>query len=117
MSDEEMVDYLAHARQEPGEPRSSIETLLHGFLPSEAAIHTHADAIVSLTNTDRCRELLGEIYGPEVVAVPYRRPGFVLSKEVWRAIRQHPEAKAIILEKHGTINWGRSRRHTWPPLT
>jgi rhamnulose-1-phosphate aldolase/alcohol dehydrogenase len=41
-----------------------------------------------------------------VVTIPYRRPGFLLSKEVARAVREHPEAMAVILEKHGTINWG-----------
>ena len=55
MGDQEMVDYLAHALQEPASPRPSIETLLHGFLPAEAVIHTHADAVVSLTNNDRAR--------------------------------------------------------------
>ena len=53
MGDQEMVDYLAHALQEPASPRPSIETLLHGFLPASAVIHTHADAVVSLTNNDR----------------------------------------------------------------
>ncbi len=108
MGDQEMVDYLGHAVMEPGGPRPSIETLLHGFLPFGAVIHTHADAIVSLTNTDRCAEVLREVYGREVVAIPYRRPGFLLSKEVAHAVSEHPESKAVILEKHGTITWGQT---------
>src|SRR5260370_1399471 len=44
MSDSEMVDYLAHCFYEPGRPRPSIETLLHGFLPFAHIDHTHADA-------------------------------------------------------------------------
>ncbi|MBI4607446.1 MAG: bifunctional rhamnulose-1-phosphate aldolase/short-chain dehydrogenase [Candidatus Rokubacteria bacterium] len=110
MGDQEMVDYLVHALQEPGGPRPSIETLLHGFLPFEVVIHTHADAIVSLTNTDRCADLLRQVYGREVVAIPYRRPGFRLSKDVALALRENPEARAVILEKHGTINWGGTAR-------
>ena len=47
MGDQEMVDYLAHTLQEPGGPRPSIETLLHGFVDARAVVHTHADAIVS----------------------------------------------------------------------
>src|SRR5919197_5941154 len=58
MGDEEMVSYLAHALQEPGGVRPSIETLLHGFVDAPVVIHTHADAIVSLTNNDRPREIL-----------------------------------------------------------
>jgi len=108
LDDQAMVNYLVHALLEPGAPRPSIETLLHGFLSFEAVIHTHADAIVSLTNTDRCAGVLREVYGSEVAAIPYRRPGFLLAKEVARAVNQHPKVNAIVLEKHGTITWGRT---------
>jgi rhamnulose-1-phosphate aldolase/alcohol dehydrogenase len=106
MGDQEMVDYLAHALQEPASPRPSIETLLHGFLPATAVIHTHADAIVSLTNNDRAADVLREVYGAEVIALPYRRPGFLISREVAETFERHPKAKALLLEKHGTICWG-----------
>ncbi len=106
MGDQEMVDYLARCLQEPGSPRPSIETLLHGFLDAEAVIHTHADAIVGLTNTERGREVVEDLFGKETVWVPYRRPGFRLSREVWTAIRARPEARAIVLEKHGLSTWG-----------
>jgi rhamnulose-1-phosphate aldolase/alcohol dehydrogenase len=106
MGDQEMVDYLARCLQEPGSPRPSIETLLHGFLDAEVVIHTHADAIVGLTNTERGHEIVQDLFGKEVVWVPYRRPGFRLSKDVWAAIRAHPEARAIVLEKHGLSTWG-----------
>jgi rhamnulose-1-phosphate aldolase/alcohol dehydrogenase len=106
MGDQEMVDYLAHALQEPASPRPSIETLLHGFLPADAVIHTHADAIVSLTNNDRARDVLRQVYGGDVIALPYRRPGFLISREVAETFERHPKAKALLLEKHGTICWG-----------
>jgi rhamnulose-1-phosphate aldolase/alcohol dehydrogenase len=106
MGDQEMVDYLARCLQEPGSPRPSIETLLHGFLDADAVIHTHADAIVGLTNTERGREVVEDLFGKEAVWVPYRRPGFRLSKEVWGAIRARPAARAIVLEKHGLSTWG-----------
>ncbi|MBI4635432.1 MAG: class II aldolase/adducin family protein, partial [Candidatus Rokubacteria bacterium] len=106
MDDQEMVGYLARALQEPGGPRPSIETLLHGFLPAYAVIHTHADAIVSLSNNERAREVIPGVYGKDVIALPYRRPGFRISREVADALAEHPEAKALILERHGTITWG-----------
>src|SRR5215467_14112705 len=87
MGDQEMVDYLAHALQ-------------------EAVIHTHADAVVSLTNNDRAAEVLREVYGDEVIALPYRRPGFLISRQVAETFERHPRAKALLLEKHGTICWG-----------
>ncbi len=113
MGDQEMVDYLARCLQEPGSPRPSIETLLHGFLDAEAVIHTHADAIVGLTNTERGHDVVQDLFGKDVVWVPYRRPGFRLSREVWAAIRAHPEARAIVLEKHGLSTWGSSLKDAY----
>jgi rhamnulose-1-phosphate aldolase/alcohol dehydrogenase len=106
VGDQEMVDYFAHALLEPASPRPSIETPLHGFLPAEAVIHTHADAIVSLTNNDRCPDVLAQVYGAEVIALAYLRPGFPIAKQVARAFQSNPNARAILLEKHGTICWG-----------
>jgi rhamnulose-1-phosphate aldolase/alcohol dehydrogenase len=106
MGDEEMVAYLAHALQEPGGVRPSIETLLHGFVEAPVVIHTHADAIVSLTNNDRAADVLAGVYGKEVIALDYRRPGFKISREVADTIAGQPQARALLLEKHGTICWG-----------
>jgi rhamnulose-1-phosphate aldolase/alcohol dehydrogenase len=106
MDDQAMVDYFAHTLLEPASPRPSIETPLHGFLPAPAVIHTHADSIVSLTNNDRCHEVLRQVYGDEVIALAYLRPGFPIAKQVAQAFEAHPGARAILLEKHGTISWG-----------
>ncbi len=106
MGDEEMVSYLAHGLMDIGGVRPSIETLLHGFLPAPAVVHTHADAVVSLTNTDRCRDVFASVYGKDVITLRYLRPGFRISREVAAAIAEHPEAKALVLERHGTITWG-----------
>src|SRR6266852_6212872 len=96
MGDQEMVDYLAHALQEPASPRPSIETLLHGVLPATAVIHTHADAVVSLTNNDRSRDVLREVYGEDVIPLAYRRPGFLISREVAQTFEAHPKARALL---------------------
>ena len=106
MDDQVMVDYFAHALLEPASPRPSIETPLHGFLAPDAIIHTHADAVVSLTNNDRCAEVLREVYGGDIVSLAYLRPGFPIAKQVAQTFEAHPEARAILLEKHGTICWG-----------
>jgi rhamnulose-1-phosphate aldolase/alcohol dehydrogenase len=69
-------------------------------------VHTHADAIVSLTNNDRAHQTLTDVYGKDVIPLDYRRPGFKISRDVADTIRDHPEAKALVLAKHGTICWG-----------
>ena len=79
MSDDGMVDYLSHCVMDPGSPRPSIETLLHGFLPQNSVVHTHADAILSLTNTCNPHKALAQVFGSDVIVVEYQRPGFLLS--------------------------------------
>ncbi len=106
MSDEEMVAYLARCLMDPASPRPSIETLLHGFLPHRAILHTHTDAILSLTNTVGRKETVRECFGDRVALVPYHLPGFKLSKAVGLAAQQNPDAKALILMNHGLITWG-----------
>ena len=105
MGDQEMVDYLAHALQEPASPRPSIETLLHGFVDAHAVVHTHADAIVSLTNNDRCRPGLRRVYGDEVIYVPWQRPGFDMGLMIESLIKDNPQAKGVLLGHHGMSSW------------
>src|SRR5256884_7812979 len=113
MGDAEMVEYLAHGLLDPGGPRPSIETLLHGFLPAHAVVHTHADAIVSLTNNDRHADVFAQVYGKDVITLPYRRPGVRISRDVVDALRQDPDATALVLERHGTITWGATVREAY----
>ncbi len=113
MSDDEMVDYLMHSLMEPGSARPSIETLLHGFVPHAYIHHTHADAILSLTNLDVGRKIVAEVYEKEAVLVPYRRPGFKLSRQVAEAIEANPEARAVVLEWHGLITWGDTAKESY----
>ena len=106
VSDEEMVDYLAKCLLDPGSSRPSIETLLHAFLPHTSVIHSHADAILSLTNTQHSQKVIKEVYGESIVVVPYHRPGFLLSKEVAQTSLKNPRAKGAILSNHGLLTWG-----------
>lgn len=110
MSDEEMVEYLEHCMVNPGGRRPSIETLLHAFLPARHVDHVHADAIVTLTNTRDGRRVMREALGDEVAFVPYRRPGFRLSKEVQAAAQG---VTAVVLEKHGLVTWGDTAQESY----
>jgi len=108
MSDAEMVAYLAHCFFEPGRPRPSIETLLHAFLPFAHIDHTHADATNFLACAADGERLARECFGDALVWIPYRRPGFGLARAVALAVREHPQAKLVMLAKHGLITWGES---------
>lgn len=106
MSDEEMVAYLAKCQIGPDMPRSSIETLLHAFVPYPHVDHTHADAINMICAAENGEELARECFGDEAVWIPYIRPGFTLSKQVGGAVRNNSDAKLVLLAKHGLVTWG-----------
>jgi rhamnulose-1-phosphate aldolase/alcohol dehydrogenase len=106
MSDSNMVDYLAHCFYQPGRPRPSIETLLHGFLPFTHIDHTHADATNYFACAENGEQLARDCFGNDLIWIPYRRPGFGLAREVALAVRARPNAKLVILAKHGLITWG-----------
>lgn len=106
MTDEEMVAFLQQCAADPKAPRPSIEALLHAFVPKNDIDHTHADAILSLTNTKNNRKICREVYGDELLWIPYIKPGFTLAKKMDEIFRTNPEAKGAILENHGLITWG-----------
>ncbi|MQF65181.1 bifunctional rhamnulose-1-phosphate aldolase/short-chain dehydrogenase [SAR202 cluster bacterium AC-409-J13_OGT_754m] len=106
MTDDDMVTYLGQCMLNPKDPRPSIETLLHAFLPYKSVIHSHADAIVSLTNTSEAKQILEDIYGSDVSIVEYIRPGFTLSKKVGLAVQNNPNVLGVVLMNHGLFTWG-----------
>ncbi len=113
MDDDEMVAYLAYCLTDAKAPRPSIETLLHGFLDAKFIIHTHADLIQALTNNDRGEQAVREAFGDDAVVVPYQRPGFKLSRMVHDAVAGKPNARFLILRKHGLITWGPNAREAY----
>jgi rhamnulose-1-phosphate aldolase/alcohol dehydrogenase len=113
MTDEEMVEYLARTIMDPGSPRPSIETLLHAFVPARCVLHSHADAVVALSNSDHGLESLREALGPRAAIVQYRRPGFVLSKEVAEAARSIVDCDSVVLMNHGLVSWGATPREAY----
>ena len=75
----------------PDQPRPSIETLLHAFLPAAHVDHTHPDAVIALTACPDGRALARATFGDEAVWLDYERPGFQMSKRIARAASREPE--------------------------
>jgi rhamnulose-1-phosphate aldolase/alcohol dehydrogenase len=113
MSDEEMVAYLASCQLRPDMPRGSIETLLHAFVPYAQVDHTHPDAINMICCAEGGEELARECFGDEAVWIPYIRPGFTLSKQVGEAVRNNPNARFVLLAKHGLVTWGETHEESY----
>ena len=113
MEDGEMVSYLASCQLRPDMPRGSIETLLHAFVPYAQVDHTHPDAINMICCARGGEELARECFGEEAVWIPYIRPGFTLSKQVGEAVKNNPNAKFILLAKHGLVTWGDTHEESY----
>jgi rhamnulose-1-phosphate aldolase/alcohol dehydrogenase len=113
MSDEDMVAHLARCQLDPAAPRSSIETLMHAFVPADHVHHTHPDAINVLACARDGRALVAECFGPSAAWVEYIRPGFALAKQVGEAVRADPGLRLVVLAKHGLITWGESAHEAY----
>jgi rhamnulose-1-phosphate aldolase/alcohol dehydrogenase len=113
MSDEEMVAYLARCQLDPTAPRSSIETLLHAFIPAAHVHHTHPDAINVLACARDGERLIAECFGDGAAWIEYIRPGFALAKQVGEAVRANPQLRLVVLAKHGLVVWGDTAREAY----
>jgi rhamnulose-1-phosphate aldolase/alcohol dehydrogenase len=113
MDDASMVEYLLRSAIRPDQPRPSIETLLHAFVPAPHVDHTHPDAVIALTSTPRGRELADEAFGSEAVWLPYERPGFAMSRRIAQLLDENPSARAVLLEKHGLVTWGETGEESY----
>jgi rhamnose utilization protein RhaD (predicted bifunctional aldolase and dehydrogenase)/NAD(P)-dependent dehydrogenase (short-subunit alcohol dehydrogenase family) len=91
----------------------SIETLLHTFLPSKYIDHTHADAILALTNQSGGKKLVREALGDEVLILDYVHPGFRLAKAAAKALAVRPSVRGMVLMKHGLVTWGDDAKESY----
>jgi len=105
---------VARAAARPG-PGASIETLMHAGLPWPYVEHTHADAILAVTNTKNGTRIAGELFGELAPLVPFHPSGFALAKACIEVYRTQASARTIglILLHHGVVAFGRSARESY----
>ncbi|MCI5128116.1 MAG: hypothetical protein D3907_06360, partial [Candidatus Electrothrix sp. AUS3] len=70
LTDPQMVNALKTQLTRANAPGPSVETILHAVLPFRYVDHTHADAVVTITNTRDGERRIQEIYGDQVVVIP-----------------------------------------------
>jgi len=111
LSDPDMTRQLRALMLDPSAPSPSVEAILHAILPAKFIDHTHTDAIVTLSNNPRGEQLLTEIF-PDCLVLPYIMPGFILSRQVNEALKQHDpgQYKGIILMHHGVFTYSDDAR-------
>ena len=105
-----MVEELRTHLLRADSPTPSIEALVHAFLPGVFIDHTHADAILALTNREDGEAVAKEALGDEVVVLPYVTPGFKLALAAAMALKVHPRVRGMVWAHHGLVTWGETRR-------
>ena len=115
LEDQEMVQELRVALRSPSAPTPSVETILHALLPHRFVDHTHADALLAITNTTNGAKRIRDIYGDSVVIVPYVMPGFDLAKVVAERFprQSNPRTVGLVLLNHGFFSFGETARESY----
>src|SRR3954462_11308342 len=66
-------------------PRAcSIDTPLHTFVPYRHVDHLHPNAVIAVAASVNQERLCREIYGDDLVYVPWQRPGFDIGLKIER---------------------------------
>ncbi len=87
-------------------PRAgSIDTPLHTLVPYQHVDHLHPNAVIAVAASVNQERLTKEIYGDEVIYIPWQRPGFDIGLKIEELIQQNPQAKGILLGHHGMSSW------------
>lgn len=115
LSDPQMVNELVTHMTRASAPSPSVETILHAALPFKYVDHTHADAVVTVTNSPGGEERVREIYGRSVVVIPYVMPGFDLARLCAErfAAEAGPETVGMVLLKHGIFSFADTARESY----
>lgn len=108
LSDTQMVHAQKQAMTTPDAPAPSVEAILHALIPHTYVDHTHADAVVAITNTPDGEARIRRIYGDRVLYVPYVMPGFVLARQVYEMTRgvDWRRYEGMVLLHHGIFSFG-----------
>lgn len=108
--EDHMVSLYPHATFNLNPRPPSIDTPLHAFIPYAHVDHMHPNAVIAIAASRNSERLTREIWGDDVVWVPWQRPGFDLGLRLREVCREHPNAKGALLAGHGIINWAESSK-------
>ena len=106
LSDSQMVAGQRKAMIDDSYPNPSVEAILHAIIPFKYVDHTHADAVVTISNSIYGDKYIKEIYKNYVI-VPYVMPGFILAHTIWKMTKDLDWSKCegIILHNHGIFTF------------
>jgi rhamnose utilization protein RhaD (predicted bifunctional aldolase and dehydrogenase)/NAD(P)-dependent dehydrogenase (short-subunit alcohol dehydrogenase family) len=115
LPDPQMVNELNTHMLRAGAPSPSVETILHAILPHKYVDHTHADAVLSVSNAPEGDKRVREIYGDRVVVIPYIMAGFDLAAFCAREFPKQAGKNTIgmVLLSHGIFSFAEDARQSY----
>ena len=115
LSDSEMVNQLKTHQTRASAPTASVEAILHAVLPYRYVDHTHADSIVTITNTPDGEARIRELFGDRLVVIPYVMPGFDLARAVAERFPReaHAGTLGMVLMNHGLFSFGDTAKESY----
>jgi rhamnose utilization protein RhaD (predicted bifunctional aldolase and dehydrogenase)/NAD(P)-dependent dehydrogenase (short-subunit alcohol dehydrogenase family) len=112
LTDEDLVRLQRRALLDPAAPNPSIEAVLHAIVPEKFVDHSHANALVALTNQPDGEAIIRDLF-PQAVVVPYVMPGFALARDCKRILQGSRIPHGMILLKHGLFTAADDARESY----
>jgi len=103
--EDEMVGMFNHCVYNLNPRACSIDTPLHTLVPLKHVDHLHPNSVIALAASVHQEKLCKEVYGDDVMWIPWQRPGFDIGLIIEDMIRKTPKAKGIVLGHHGMSAW------------
>ena len=108
LSDSDMVAGQKMAMIDETAPNPSVEAILHALIPFKVVDHTHADAIVTISNSVNGVEHIEKLF-PNFLIIPYVMPGFILAHTIYMRTElvdfDWASCEGIILHNHGIFTF------------
>ncbi len=118
LSDTQMVAEQKAAMIDASAPNPSVEAILHAIIPFKYVDHTHADAVVTLSNSIEGERLIAELFS-DFLIVPYVMPGFILAKTIRDMTKSGFDWEAcggIILHHHGIFTFDDDAKRSYDKM-
>jgi rhamnose utilization protein RhaD (predicted bifunctional aldolase and dehydrogenase) len=117
LSDSEMVKRQRSAMINAEAPNPSVEAILHALIPYKFVDHTHADAIVTISNSLNGDENIVKLF-PNFLIIDYVMPGFLLAKKINEMTKglEWDSIDGIILHNHGIFTFDNDAKASYAKM-
>ncbi len=117
LSDSDMVSGQKAAMIDKTAPNPSVEAILHALIPYKFVDHTHADAVVTISNSVNGIQDIKKVF-PNFLVVDYIMPGFILAHTIYEMTKDLDWGgiDGIILHNHGIFTFDNDAKESYDKM-